>query len=56
MTTFEVIQSVASIGTAVGVGLAALQLYLTKREPQSEFEDGSFDDLRTLLPEALRAN
>ncbi len=51
MTTFEFIQSAASIATAVGVGIAALQLYLTKRETQSEFEDSFSEQYRRIVAE-----
>ena len=39
MNTFELIQGVASIATAVGVGIAAWQLRVTKQQEESQFED-----------------
>jgi hypothetical protein len=53
MSMFEIIQSVASIATAVGVGIAAWQLWLTKRQAQSQFEDAFAEQYRritTALP------
>lgn len=39
MTLFEIIQSVASLATAVGVAIAAWQLRMAKQQAQSQFED-----------------
>lgn len=48
MTWFELIQSVASIATAVGVGIAAWQLRLTKQQEESQFEDSFAEQYRTI--------
>jgi hypothetical protein len=39
MSLADAVQSIASLATAIGVGLAAWQLRLTKQQAQSEFED-----------------
>ena len=39
MNAFEWIQTVASVATAAGVGLAASQLFLSKRQVETQFED-----------------
>lgn len=39
MTTSDWIQTIASVVTAVGVAIAAWQLYHTKQQSQSQFED-----------------
>jgi len=51
MTTFEIIQSVTSAVTAAGVVVAAVQLYLAKREAQSEFEDSFNEQYRRIVVE-----
>ena len=46
MTTFEWIQTAASSVTAAGVLIAAWQLYITKRQNQSAFEDSFAEQYR----------
>lgn len=48
MTTFELIQSIASIATAIGVALAAWQLMISRRQSQSQFEDSFATQYRTI--------
>ena len=48
MSPFEIIQSVASIATAIGVAIAAWQLRLSKRQAQSTFEDGFAEQYRQI--------
>lgn len=48
MNTFEIIQSVASIATAIGVAIAAWQLRLSKRQAQSQFEDTFAEQYRSI--------
>jgi len=52
MSGLELIQSVSSIATAVGVGIAAWQLYITKRQAKSQFED-TFDEQYRRITAAL---
>jgi hypothetical protein len=49
MTPFEWIQTVASLATAVGVGIAAWQLRLTKQQAQSQFEDSFTEQYRGIV-------
>ncbi|HKO62818.1 MAG TPA: hypothetical protein VJV03_16760 [Pyrinomonadaceae bacterium] len=49
MTTFEIIQSATSILTTLGVGIAAYQLFLTKRGAQSDFEDSFSEQYRSIV-------
>lgn len=37
--TFEIVQTIASVATAVGVGIAGWQLRVTKQQAQTQFED-----------------
>ena len=46
MTLFEWIQTGTSIVTAVGVGIAAWQLYLNKQQTQAQFEDSFAEQYR----------
>lgn len=48
MTVFESVQTVASLATAVGVAIAAWQLFLTKQQVQSQFEDSFTDEYRRI--------
>jgi len=48
MTVFEVVQTVASITTAIGVGIAAWQLLVTKRQAESQFEDSLAEQYRRI--------
>jgi hypothetical protein len=48
MNLFEIIQSVTSISTAVGVGIAASQLIISKRQAQSQFEDAFAEQYRRI--------
>ena len=48
MTPFEIVQTVASIATAIGVAIAAWQLMLTKQQEQAQFEDGLNAQYRTI--------
>ena len=53
MTTFEWIQTAASTVTSAGVLIAAWQLYITKKQSQSTFEDAfaeKYRDVVTRLP------
>lgn len=53
MSAFETIQTAASLATAGGVGIAAWQLLLSKRQSQSQFEDALAEQYRqitALLP------
>lgn len=51
MTIFEVIQSIASVATAIGVGIAAWQLSVSKRQAQSQFEDSFVEQYRRIAAE-----
>jgi hypothetical protein len=46
MTAFEIIQSIASITTAVGVGIATWQIFLAKRQGQAAREDSFAEQYR----------
>jgi len=46
MTTSDWIQTIASVVTAVGVAIAAWQLYHTKQQSQSQFEDSFAEQYR----------
>ena len=48
MTTFEWIQTAASSITAIGVLIAAWQLYITKQQSQSAFEDSFAEHYRAV--------
>ena len=48
MTTFELVQTIASIATAIGVALAAWQLLITRRQAQSTFEDSLIEQYRAI--------
>src|SRR5690349_16601672 len=48
MTPFESIQAIAEVATAVGVGIAAWQLYMTKQQAQSQFEDSFAEEYRRI--------
>jgi hypothetical protein len=48
MNTFELIQSIASIATAVGVGIAAWQLRLAKQQEESQFDDSFAEQYRAI--------
>lgn len=48
MNTFELVQSIASTATAVGVAIAAWQLLVTKRQAQSQFEDSFVEQYRQI--------
>ena len=48
MTTFELIQSIASIATAIGVAIAAWQLLVSRRQSQLEFEDSFAEQYRRI--------
>jgi len=48
VNTFEKIQSVSSIATAIGVAIAAWQLWVTKRQAQSQFEDSFAEQYRRI--------
>ena len=49
MSAFEIIQSLASVATAIGVGVAAWQLLLSKRQAQSQFEDTFAEQYRRII-------
>lgn len=49
MTLFEWIQTVASISTALGVVVAASQLWIAKKQAQSQFEDSLTTQYREIL-------
>lgn len=48
MTAFELIQSVASIATAIGVGIAAWQLRMAKQQEESKFEESFAETYRRI--------
>jgi hypothetical protein len=48
MTLFELVQTFASIATAIGVAIAAWQLYLTKQQTESQFEDSFTEQYRRI--------
>lgn len=48
MTLFEWIQTIASVATAVGVAIAAWQLWVTKQQAQSQFEDSFSEQYRRI--------
>jgi hypothetical protein len=48
MTPFENVQTVDSVATAIGVGIAAWQLRVTKQQEQAQFEDGLNAQYRTI--------
>jgi hypothetical protein len=48
MTPFELVQTIASVATAIGVAIAAWQLYLTKQQTQSQFEDSFTEQYRRI--------
>lgn len=48
MTMSESIQAVASVATAIGVGIAAWQLAVTKQQAQSQFEDSFTEHYRRI--------
>src|SRR5690242_9410090 len=50
MTTSDWIQTIASVVTAVGVAIAAWQLYHTKQQAQSQFEDSFAEQYRRVAP------
>ena len=51
MTLYEVIQSVAAVATAIGVGFTARQLYTAKLQAQSDFEDSLNEQYRRIANE-----
>ena len=48
MTPFEWVQTFASVATAVGVAIAARQLFVTKQQAQSQFEDSFAEQYRQI--------
>ena len=51
MSVFEIIQSIASVATAIGVAIATSQLIISKRQAQSQFEDGFAEQYRRIASE-----
>src|SRR5438093_6268457 len=48
MTTSDCIQTIASVVTALGVAIAALQLYHAKQQSESQFEDSFAEQYRSI--------
>ena len=48
MNFFTVLQAIAAVATAIGVGIAAWQLVDAKREAQSRFEEGLTEQYRAI--------
>ncbi len=49
MTTLEVLSALASIATAGGVGVAAWQLFVTRQQAVTSFEDSLTSQYRALI-------
>jgi hypothetical protein len=49
MTLFEWIQTIASIATAAGVGMAAIQIRLSKQQAATQFEDHLSSQYREIV-------
>ncbi len=49
MSITDLVQTIAAAATAIGVGLAAVQLYLSRVQARSDFEDSLAREYRELI-------
>jgi len=49
MTTLEILSALSNVATAIGVGVAAWQLFTTRQQAATTFEDSLTNQYRTLI-------